>query len=599
VPLNSSATCCGVAHVAELPGSVHRRRDGQVATHTLNIRALHGPPIAMMSGQPVIILKEGTTREKGHGAAANNIAAARAVADSVKSTLGPKGMDKMLVDSLGDVTITNEGVTILKEIEVEHPAAKMIIEVAKTQDAEVGDGTTTAVVLAGELLKQAEGLIDQEVHPTIIVAGYRIASGEAIKVLQHIAFDVKRDDMATLKAIAITAMSGRSIGESVGFLAEIAVKAVDAIVDKVAGETRADTENILVQKKHGGNVRDTALIDGIVLDKERVQTRMPKFIRGAKIALVNRALEVKKTEVSEEIKIRDPTKLQKFLDEEERTLRSMAEKIEASGANVVLCQKGIDDLVQHFLAKAGIYAVRRVKESDMKKLVKATGGRIITNLEDLTPKELGHADLVEERKVGSDEMTFVTGCKNARSVTVLIRGGTEHVVDEVERVVNDALRVVGVAIEEGKAVAGGGAAEIEVASRLKDYAATVGGREQLAIEAFARALEIIPRTLGENAGLDPIDVLLKLRTAHGKKGGATAGINLITGEADNMQKLQVIEPLRVKVQARESATEAANMILRIDDVIASRRAPPTPPPGEHEGHPGMGGMGGMGGMPGM
>src|SRR3990170_2864428 len=387
--------------------------------------------ILMMSGTPVIILKEGTERDKGRGAASNNIAAARAVADAVKSTLGPKGMDKMLVDSLGDVTITNDGVTILKEIDVEHPAAKMLVEVAKTQDAEVGDGTTSAVIIAGELLKQAEDLIEQEVHPTILVSGYRMAAAEAIRALDRIAFPVKRDDLKTLKSIAATAMSGRTVGDSGDFLADIAVKAVLAIVDEVAGELRADIDNILVQKKHGGSVRDMELIEGIVLDKEKVHARMPNFVRDAKIALINRALETKKTEVSEEIKIRDPSKLQKFLEEEERGLKAMADKIQARGATVVLGQKGIDDLVQHYLAKAGIYAVRRVKESDMKKLAKATGGRVVTNLDDLSAKELGRAALVEERKVGSEEMTFITGCKKARAVTVLVRGGTEHVVDEI------------------------------------------------------------------------------------------------------------------------------------------------------------------------
>src|SRR5205809_439572 len=404
----------------------------------------------MMGGQPIIILKEGTEREKGKGAVYNNIAAARAVADAVKSTLGPKGMDKMLVDSLGDVTITNDGVTILKEIEIEHPTAKMLVEVAKTQDDEVGDGTTSAVVLAN--------------------------------------------------------------------------------VDEVDGKLRDHLDNVLVQKKPGGNQKDTAMIDGIVLDKERVHPRMPKFVRDAKNALINRALEVKKTEVHEAIRIRDPAKLQQFLDEEEKSLKTMVAKIQESGANVVLGQKGIDDIAQHYLAKAGIYAVRRVKESDMKKLAKATGARIVTNLDDLTPKELGKADLVEERKVGTDDMTFVTGCKKARAVSILIRGGTEHVGDEVERILHDALRVVAAAIEDGKAISGGGSAEIELSIALKDYAASVGGREQLAIEAFAGALDVIPRTLGENAGLDPIDVLIKLRAEHQKKGGKAMGVNVLTGE---------------------------------------------------------------------
>ncbi|HYV08588.1 MAG TPA: thermosome subunit beta [Thermoplasmata archaeon] len=551
----------------------------------------------MMAGQPIIILKEGTEREKGKGAVSNNIAAARAVADAVKSTLGPKGMDKMLVDSLGDVTITNDGVTILKEIEIEHPTAKMLVEVAKTQDDEVGDGTTSAVILAGELLKAAESLIESQVHPTIIVNGYRMAAAEAVRRLNQLAFPVKRDDKTTLRSIARTAMSGRSVGTNADFLAGIAVDAVQSIVEEIAGEVRADVDNILVQKKHGGNLTDTALIDGVVLDKERVHPRMPKFVRDAKIALINRALEVKKTEVNEEIRIRDPSKLQMFLNEEEKSLKTMVDKIKASGANVVLCQKGIDDVAQHYLAKEGIYAVRRVKESDMKKLAKATGARAVTNLDDLTAKELGNADLVEERKIGTDDMTFVTGNKKARAVSILVRGGTEHVVDEVERILHDALRVVSAAIEDGKAIAGGGAAEVELSLGLKDYAATIGGREQLAIEAFAQALDVIPRTLGENAGLDPIDVLIKLRAEHGKKGGKSMGVNVMTGEPLDMLKANVVEPLRVKTQKIESAAEVASMILRIDDIIASKKSPPPPPGGGEHGH--GGGMGGMGGMPGM
>ncbi len=551
----------------------------------------------MMTGQPIIILKEGTEREKGKGAVSNNIAAARAVADAVKSTLGPKGMDKMLVDSLGDVTITNDGVTILKEIEIEHPTAKMLVEVAKTQDDEVGDGTTSAVILAGELLKAAESLIESEVHPTIIVNGYRMAAAEAVRRLNQLAFAVKRDDKTTLRSIARTAMSGRSVGTNADFLAGIAVDAVQSIVEEIAGEVRADVDNILVQKKHGGNLTDTALIDGVVLDKERVHPRMPMFVRDAKIALINRALEVKKTEVNEEIRIRDPGKLQLFLNEEEKSLKTMVDKIKASGANVVLCQKGIDDVAQHYLAKEGIYAVRRVKESDMKKLAKATGARSVTNLDDLSPKELGKADLVEERKIGTDDMTFVTGNKKARAVSILVRGGTEHVVDEVERILHDALRVVAAAIEDGKAIAGGGSAEVELSLGLKDYAATIGGREQLAIEAFAHALDVIPRTLGENAGLDPIDVLIKLRAEHGKKGGKSMGVNVMTGEPLDMLKANVVEPLRVKTQEIDSAAEVASMILRIDDIIASKKSPPPPPGGGEHGH--GGGMGGMGGMPGM
>ncbi len=551
----------------------------------------------MMQGQPVIILKEGTERSKGKGAQSNNIAAARAVADAVRSTLGPKGMDKMLVDSMGDVTITNDGVTILKDIEVEHPAAKMLVEVAKTQDDEVGDGTTTAVILAGELLKKAEVLVDQNVHPTIIVNGYKLAAERAVELLKDLAFDVKREDKALLKEIAMTAMGGRSVGSSREFFSDIAVKAVTSIVEEVGGKLVADIDNVLVVKKHGGALTDTQLVDGIILDKERVHPRMPAFVREAKIALLNRALEIKKTEVSSEIRIHDAGKMQAFLAQEEATLKSYVDSIKAAGANVVVCQKGIDDLVQHYLAKEGIYAVRRAKESDMKKLAKATGGKIVVDLKDLNPKDLGRADLVEERKIGDDEMTFVTGCKRAKAVSILIRGGTEHVVDEIERIMHDALRVVSVAIEDGKALAGGGAADIELSLRLKEHAPSVGGREQLAIEAFAEALEVIPWTLAENAGLDAIDLLIKLRTAHEGKKGKNVGVNLDKAEPGDMIAAHVIEPLRVKRQAIDSASEVANMILRIDDVIAAKKMS-----GKEGGGPGgegheHGGMGGMGGMP--
>jgi len=549
----------------------------------------------MMQGQPVIILKEGTERSRGKGAQSNNIQAAKAVSDAVRSTLGPKGMDKMLVDSMGDVTITNDGVTILKEIEVEHPAAKMIVEVAKTQDDEVGDGTTTAVILAGDLLKKAEILIDQNVHPTIIVNGYKIAATKAIELLDELAFPVKPTDTALLQEIASTAMSGRSVGTSRNFLAEIAVKAVGAILEEIAGKRVADIDNVLVVKKHGGALTDTQLIDGIILDKERVHPRMPNFVRDAKIALLNRALEIKKTEFSAEIRIHEAGKMQAFLSQEEATLKGYADAVKASGANVVVCQKGIDDLVQHYLAKEGIYAVRRAKESDMKKLAKATGGRIVVDLKDLGPKDLGHAKLVEERKIGGDDMTFITGCKNAKAVSVLIRGGTEHVVDEVERITHDALRVVAAAIEDGKAIAGGGAPDIELSLRLKEFAPTVGGREQLAVEAFSQALEVVPWTLAENAGLDAIDLLIKLRSEHEGKKGKNVGVDLERGKPGDMVKAHVIEPVRVKRQAIESASEVAGMILRIDDVIAAKKLSGKGPPGGEEGHgpPGMGGMGGM------
>jgi len=557
----------------------------------------------MMQGQPVIILREGTERSKGKGAQSNNIAAARAVADAVRSTLGPRGMDKMLVDSLGDVTITNDGVTILKEIEVEHPAAKMIVEVAKTQDDEVGDGTTSAVVLAGELLKNAEALIEQEVHPTILVGGFKLAADRALELLTSIAMDVSVNDDAMLRDIARTAMGGRSIGTERDFLADIAVRAVKAVAEKRDGSWTADVDNILVVKKHGASIHDTQLVDGVILDKERVHPRMPKFVRGAKIALINRALEIKKTEFSSEIRIRDANQVRAFLGAEEKTLQGYVDQIKKAGANVVVCQKGIDDLVQHYLAKEGIYAVRRAKESDMKKLARATSGKIAANLDDLSPSDLGHAALVEERKVGSDQMTFITGGEKARAVSILLRGGTEHVVDEVERTIHDALRVTAVAIEDGKALPGGGASDIEVSLRLKDYAGSVGGREQLAIEAFADALEVIPWTLAENAGLDAIDVLISLKSKHQGKGGASIGIDVVSGKPSDMRALKVIEPLRVKTQAIKSAVEAASMILRIDDVIASKKMAggegKSPEGGGGHGMGGMPGMGGMGGMGGM
>lgn len=539
----------------------------------------------MLGGQtPIFVLKEGTTREKGKGAQNNNINAAKAVADAVRSTLGPRGMDKMLVDSMGDVVITNDGVTILKEMDIEHPAAKMLVEVAKTQDEECGDGTTTSVILAGELLKKSEELIERNVHPTIIAGGYRLAAEKATSVLKNVAEKVDLKDTETLKKIAKTAMMSKSASTSKELLADIAVRAVTSIVEKRDDKLIADIDNIQVVKKQGGAITDSQLIEGVIIDKEAVHPGMPKRIEKAKIALIDSALEIKKTEVEAKIEITDPSQLQAFLAEEENTLKSMVEKIKASGANVVFCQKGVDDLAQHYLAKAGIFAARRAKKSDMEKLAKATGGRIVTRLEDLTSKELGNADLVEERKIANDEMTFVTGCKNAKAVSILIRGGTEHVVDEMERSLHDALSVVAVAIEDGKIIVGAGAAATEISLALKDYASSVGGREQMAIDAFAEALEVVPRTLAENAGLDPINMIIELRKAH-KKGNKHAGINVFTGKIEDAKEMNVLEPLRVGTQAIQSATDAAIMILRIDDVIASRSS----------GGPG-GGRGG-GGMP--
>ncbi|MEW5760624.1 MAG: thermosome subunit beta, partial [Candidatus Thermoplasmatota archaeon] len=517
----------------------------------------------MMGGQqvPVLVLKEGTSREKGKGAQANNIAAAKAIADAVRSTLGPRGMDKMLVDSMGDVVITNDGVTILKEIDVEHPAAKMLVEVAKTQDEQCGDGTTTAVILAGELLKKSEELIDQNVHPTVISAGFRLASAKACEILKNIAEDVSIKDKNILRNIAMTAMSSKG-GASAAkeTLADIAVKAVTSIVEERDGKFYADIDNIQVVKKHGGSIHDTEHIEGIIIDKEVVHPAMPKRITSPKIALVDCALEIKKTEVEAKIEITSPDQLQAFLAEEENTLKKMVEKVKNSGANVLFSQKGIDDLAQYYLAKAGIYAARRVKKSDMEKLAKATGAKIVSRLDDLTKNDLGKAGLVEERKIADDQMTFITDCKGAKAVSILIRGGTEHVVDEMERSLHDALSVVGVAIEDGKIATGGGSAATEIALGLRDYASTVGGREQMAIDAFADAVEVVPRTLSENAGLDPIDMLIELRKAH-KKGQKHAGINVFTGQIADMKGENVLEPLRVGTQAIMSATDAAVMIL--------------------------------------
>jgi thermosome len=545
----------------------------------------------MMSGQqPIIILKEGTKREKGKGAQSNNIMAARAISDAVKSTLGPKGMDKMLVDSMGDVVVTNDGATILKEIDVEHPAAKMIVEVAKSQDEECGDGTTSAVVLTGELLKYAGELLEQNIHPTVICGGYKLAADRAKSILEKLAIEIKPGDKKTLKNIAMTSMASKGASAEKETLADVVVDAITRVAEKIDGKTFVDLDNIQIQKKQGGGMANTEIITGIILDKERVHDGMPKQVKSAKIALVNAALEVKKTEVDARIQIQDPSQLQAFLNEEEGMLKKMVNQVKKSGANVLVCQKGIDDIAQHYLAKEGIYSVRRAKKSDMEKLSKATNAKIVANLEGLTSKDLGHAGLVEEKKIGDDKMTFVTQCKNPKAVSILIRGTTEHVVDELERGLHDALSVVKVALEDGKMTAGGGAAATAIAMGLRDYAPSVGGREQMAIEAFANAIEIVPKTLSENAGLDPIDMMLEVRSAH-KKGKKYAGINVLIGKVDDMLKNNVIEPLRVSMQEIEASSEAATMILRIDDVIASKGggAPAMPP----------GGMppGGMGGMP--
>ena len=539
----------------------------------------------MIGQTPVLILKEGTKREKGKGAQFNNITAARAIADAVRSTLGPRGMDKMLVDSMGDVVITNDGVTILKEIDVEHPAAKMLVEVAKTQDDECGDGTTTAVILAGELLKKAESLIEQNVHPTVISGGFRMAAQKSRELLETLAIKVTPQSKDVLVDIAKTAMISKSVAASRDLLAGVAVDAVSAVAEKKDdGQWTVDDDNIQVVKKQGGSMDDTQMIAGIIVDKEAVHAAMPKNIEGAKIALVDSALEVKKTEIDAKIEITDPSQLHAFLEEEENMLRKMVDIVKKSGANVLFCQKGIDDLAQHYLSKEGIYAVRRVKKSDMEKLAKATGANLVTKLDDLNSKDLGTANLVEEKKIADDRMTFVTGCKNPKAVSVLIRGGTEHVIDEIDRSLNDAISVVAVAVEDGKLVTGGGSTATELALKLRDYAASVGGREQIAIDAFASALEVVPTALAENAGLDPIDVLIELRKAH-KSGKPYAGINVFTGKVTDMKKEKVLEPLRVGKQGISSATDAAVMILRIDDVIASRgdgggKGPKVPDMGE-------------------
>ncbi len=544
----------------------------------------------MLTGQtPILVLKEGTKREKGRGALSNNIQAAKAIADAVRSTLGPRGLDKMLVDSMGDVVVTNDGVTILKEMDVEHPAAKMLVEVAKTQDQEAGDGTTTAVVLTGELLKRAEGLIEQNIHPTIISQGYRLAATKALEVLQEISQPISINDHDKLQRIAVTSMSSKSVSFNRELMGEIAVKAVTAVAEKRGTAYNVDLDNIQLIKKQGGQMSDTQLIEGVIVDKEKVHSGMPTRVENPKIALLDAALEIKKTEIDAKIEINDPNQLNAFLQEEENMIRRMVDQVKKSGANVVLCQKGIDDLAQHFLAKDGVYAVRRVKKSDMEKLAKATGAAIVSKVSELTPEDVGTAGLVDERKIGEDALTFVTGAKKAKAVSILIRGGTEHVVDEIERSLDDALNVVAIAVEDGRYVLGGGASAEEIAMHLRDHAPKIGGREQISFEEFAEALETVPRTLAENAGLDPIDILIELRKAH-KSGQKNAGVNVLAGKVDDMQALHVLEPIRVGRQAIESATDAAVMILRIDDVIASKASPP--PSGKGPGGEGMGGMGG-------
>jgi thermosome len=539
------------------------------------------------SGQPVLILKEGTTRSRGKEAQRNNIMAARVIGEVLKTTLGPRGMDKMLIDSLGDITITNDGATILKEMDVEHPAAKMMIEIAKTQDDMVGDGTTTVVVLASELLKKAEELLDQNIHPMILVAGYRKAVQKAIEIMARNAVAIDAEDQQMMMKVALTSMGSKAVGGAKEHFAEIAIEAVKQITQKLENKTIADIDNIQLVKKTGKSLIETQLIRGIIIDKEVVNSGMPKKIENAKIALIDMALEIEKTEITAEIRIHEPNQMKAFLDQEDNTFKEMVTKIKASGANIVFCQKGIDDMVQHFLTKEGIMAGRRVKEGDMEKLARATGGRVTSNLNDLKATDLGFAGLVEERKIGDDKMIFVEKCKDPHSVAILIRAGLERMVDEAERVITDALSVISDVTENNKIVAGGGAIEIEIAKELRDYSTKVGGRQQLAVEAFADAVEVIPRTLAENGGLEPIDILIALRQVHDKEDGKYIGINVFTGRLQNSIENGVIEPVVVKEQAFMSAAESAAMILRVDDVITAKS-----PKGGPGGPSGMaGGMG--------
>ncbi|TMI56534.1 thermosome subunit [Candidatus Bathyarchaeota archaeon] len=521
-------------------------------------------------GVPVLILKEGTGRSTGKEAQRNNITAAKVVAETVRSTLGPRGMDKMLVSSIGDVTITNDGATIMKELDVQHPAAKMLVEVSKTQDNEVGDGTTTAVILSGELLEKAEKLLDKDVHPTVIVDGYQKAAEKAIEILDKLSIPITEKDDAILRQVATTSMYSKGIAVAKEHFADIAVKAVKQVAEKSDGRLRADIDLIKILKKHGKSLEETELVKGIVIDKELAHAQMPKTITGARIALLNAKLEVEKTEFDAKININNPDQMHLFIEEEEKMLVDMVNQIEKTGANIVFSEKGIDDVALHYLAKKGIGGVKNVSSGDLEKLSKATGARVVASVKDLAKDALGEARSVEETKIGDDKLLYVRDAKNPKAVTIVIRGGTEHVVDEADRSLHDALCVVRNALEDGKIVAGGGAPEAELAKRLREYAVKVGGREQLAIEAFAESLETVPTTLAENAGFDPIDVLVQLRSKHERAGSPWFGIDVFSGDVKDMRKLNVLEPLRVKQQVIKSASEAASMILRIDDVIASK-----------------------------
>ncbi|MBS7652956.1 MAG: thermosome subunit beta [Candidatus Bathyarchaeia archaeon] len=537
------------------------------------------------SGQPVIILKEGTERSRGSEARNANIMAARIVAEVVRSSLGPKGMDKMLVDSFGDVTITNDGATMLKEMDVQHPAAKMMVEIAKAQDQEVGDGTTSVVVLAGELLGKAVDLMDKKIHPTTIIDGYRRAQEQALRHLEEISIKVLPRDREMLKKIAMTSMASKLVAGHAEFLAEIAVDAILQVAEEIDGRFEVDLDMVKVEKKKGGSLRDTKLIKGLVIDKEVVHADMPKIVRNARIGLLNASMEIEKTEFDSKIHIERPEEMQAFLDQEEQMLKEMVEKVRKAGVNVLLCQKGIDDMAQHFLARAGILAARRLKKSDMEALAKATGAKIVTNIDALSEADTGYAELVEERKIGDDKMIFVEGCKDPKAVSILIRGGSERIVDEAERSIHDALSVVRDVVLEPKIVAGGGAPEIEAARAVRRFAETLTGKERLAVMAFADALEVIPAALAENTGMDPINILSEMKSRH-EKGEVWAGFDPFRREVASMDLINVYEPLRVKSQVIKSASEAASMLLKIDEVVAAAKMkPPKTPPGEEGGPP--------------
>jgi len=550
-----------------------------------------------LGGQPVFIMSEDAERQTGEDAQENNIAACKSVSKAVRTTLGPKGMDKMMVNGVGDLVVTNDGVTILEEMDLDHPAAKMMVEVAQTQEEEVGDGTTTAVVLAGELLKQSEDLLDQEIHPTVITKGYRLAREKSVQLLNDMSEEVHLADEQTLQKVAMTAMTGKSAETAKDYLAQIAVDAVRGVAEEKTDSYIIDRDMIKIEKSQGGSVEDTELVQGVILDKEKIHSGMPDKIEDAKIAVIDSPIEVKETETDAEINISDPTQMQNFVEQEEKQLKEMVNAIDNAGANIVLCQKGIDDMAQHYLAKKGIYAVRRVSTGDIDKLAKATNANTVTSITEIENTDLGNAGTVEERLVGGNSMTFISDCPEAKSVSILIRGGTEHVVDEIERAMEDAIGGVSSALRDGRVVGGGGATEVELAQNLRDYADSVGGREQLAINAFADTLEIVPRTLAENAGFDPIDTLVDLRNKH-DAGETWSGINVTSGESQKLFDEGVVEPQQTKTQAVSSASEAAEMILRIDDVISSSSTGDNEPGagGPPTGGPGGGMPGGMGGM---